>query len=416
MVAQQAHAAVTNAPPRKSANPLCFLMDEDFSVRQELAKELRRRAVDVVEFSSSDRFKETIAGQSPDIVFIDLNRKTPHKCIRALLVLKECGYGGAVQLFGQGEAGTLESFNTIGADCALTMLPPLVKPIGFAAVHKIILDRKLVAAPAASDALALDVALERNMVKFLYQPKLELKTGVMVGAELLVRVAHPERGLLTPDQFMKGTDDDALIDLSRLALIEAVKSSAHFFELGIAIRPSINIGMSHLLRLPIPDLVLMHRPDQINWPGVILEVPAQQVVNKIEALKPRLPRLQQSGISIALDNFGVRAFDLNLLNELALAEIKIDRALVDGCAGNAGNANVCKTIIQMAHNFGAKAAAVGISAAADLHRLAEFGCDFGQGFLLGKPITRQQMDALILSVKDKAPPADAASTGPAVTS
>ncbi len=404
MAVQQAHAAVSQTAPRKSANPLCFLMDEDFSIRQELARELRRRDVDVIEFSSSDRFKETIARQSPDIVFLDLNRITPHKCVRALLVLKECSYAGAVQLFGQGDVRVLESFNTIGTDCALAMLPPLVKPIGFATVHRIIQERKLVAAPAPAPAatLSLESALERNMVKFLYQPKLDLKTRVITGAELLVRIAHPERGLLTPDQFLTGNNEDSLVDLSRLALIDAVKSSAHFLQLGIALRPSINIGMRALLRLPIADLVLMHRPEQVDWPGLTLEVPAQQLANMIEALKTRLPRLQQSGVSIAIDNFGLRAFDLSLLNELPLAEIKIDRALVEGCASNPGNANMCKTIVQMAHNFGAKAAAVGISTAADLQQLAEFGCDFGQGFLLGKPLVRQQMDALILSVKGQA--------------
>jgi EAL domain-containing protein (putative c-di-GMP-specific phosphodiesterase class I) len=401
MVGQHGHAAVSQSAPRKSANPLCFLMDEDFSIRQELARELRRRDVDVIEFSSCDRFKETIARQSPDIVFVDLNRATPHKCVRALLALKECSYAGVVQLFGQGDAKVLESFNTIGIDCALTMLPPLTKPIGFAAVHKIIMDRKLVAAPAPLGAPSLEAAIERNMVKFLYQPKLELKGGVIVGAELLVRIVHPERGLLTPDQFLTGNNEDSLVDLSRLALIEAVKASARFLELGIALRPSINISMSQLSRLPIEDLVLMHRPEQSDWPGLILEVPAQQVGNKIEALKTRLPRMQQTGISIALDNFGLRAFDLNLLNELPPAEIKIDRALVDGCASNVGSANMCKTIIQMAHNFGAKAVAVGISTVADLHQLSEFGCNMGQGFLLGKPVSQQQMSALILSVKNK---------------
>jgi EAL domain-containing protein (putative c-di-GMP-specific phosphodiesterase class I) len=402
MVVQHGHAAAS-ASPRNSANPLCFLMDEDFSIRQALAGELRRRQVDVIEFSNSDRFKETIAGQNPDIVFLDVNRTTPHKCVRALLALKECGYAGPVQLFGQGEARMLESFNAIGADCALTMLPPLTKPIELATVHKIILDRKLVAAqaPALSTAPSLEAALGRNMVKFLYQPKRELKTGIMVGAELLVRIAHPERGLLAPDQFMKGTDDDALIDLSRLALIEAVRSSAHFLQLGVALRTSINISMSQLLRLPIPDLVLMHRPEQADWPGLILEVPAQQITN-VEALKPRLPRLQQFGVSLAIDNFGLRAFNLNLLNEIPLAEIKIDRALVEGCASNSGNANMCKTIIQMAHNFGSKAVAVGISTEADLRQLSEFGCDMGQGFLIGKPVNREQMDALILSVKGQA--------------
>lgn len=402
MAAQQGQAAVLNTGPRKSVNPLCFLMDEDFAVRQQLAKELRRGGVDVVEFSSSDRFKEMVAEQNPDIVFLDLNRTTPHKCVRALLALKECAYSGAVQLFGQGEIRILESFNTIGSDCSLTMLPPLVKPIGFAAVHRIVLDRKLGAATAPSGAPSLEAALAQNRIKFSYQPKRELKTGVIVGAELLVRIGDPERGLLTPDQFIKGADDEALIDLSRLALIEAVRSSAHFLESGIGLKFSINISVSTLLRLPVADLVLMHRPDRSDWPGLILEVPAQQLASKIEALKARSARLQQAGVSIALDNFGLRAFDLNLLNELPLAEIKIDRTLVDGCAANAGSANMCKTVVQIAHNFGCQAVAVGISTEADLHRLAEFGCDLGQGFLFGKPVNRQEMDGLIVSFKGQA--------------
>jgi EAL domain-containing protein (putative c-di-GMP-specific phosphodiesterase class I) len=233
------------------------------------------------------------------------------------------------------------------------------------------------------------------MVRFLYQPKLDLRTGITTGAELLVRIAHPERGLLRPDQFMKGTDDDALVDLSRLALIEAVRSTAHFLQNGIKLLHSINIGLIPLLRLPIADLVLLHRPERTDWPGLLLEVPAQQVATKFDSLKARIPRLQQTGISIALDNFGLRAFDLKLLNEIPFAEIKIDRTLVEGCASSPGNANMCKTIIQMAHNFGSKAVGVGISAEADLRQLAQFGCDMGQGFLLGKPMDRQQMDAVV---------------------
>ena len=105
----------------KSGKPLCFLMDEDFAVRQDLARELRRQDVDVVEFSGSDRFADMVEGQNPDIVFVNVNRAAPHECVRALLALKDCSYSGAIQLFGRCEPKLLDSFNTIGADCALTM-------------------------------------------------------------------------------------------------------------------------------------------------------------------------------------------------------------------------------------------------------------------------------------------------------
>jgi EAL domain-containing protein (putative c-di-GMP-specific phosphodiesterase class I) len=82
---------------------------------------------------------------------------------------------------------------------------------------------------------------------------------------------------------------------------------------------------------------------------------------------------------------------------MPVSEIKIDRSLVEGCASTSTNANICKTIIQIAHNFGCRAAAVGVSTAADLQLLTELGCDTGQGFLLGKPMTAPQLDALVAS-------------------
>jgi EAL domain-containing protein (putative c-di-GMP-specific phosphodiesterase class I) len=401
MVDVQAAIALTKGPAR-SANRLCFLLEEDFAFRQELARELRRNGIDVVEFSNSSRLSDMVDEQNPDIVFIKLNNTAPQQCIRALLALKDCRYSGAVQLFGHCEQKILEGFNAVGADCSLAMLAPLQKPITFAKVLRIILDRKTGAAATPSRAVSLDDALAKNWVKFHYQPKFNLKTKVIVGAEAVVRVAHPELGWLTPDHFLKGADEDALLKLSRLALVDALKASAHFHEQGIVLQLAINIGADSLLNLPVADLALIHRPERGEWPGILLEVPARQVVNKIESLKARSPSLLKSGVSIAIDNFGCGSISLDILGKMPFSEIKIDRSLVQDCATNKDNARICKTVIQMAHNFGSRAAAVGISTEADLRTLLEFDCDVGQGFLFGKPMTTQQIDALIASFSSEA--------------
>jgi len=169
--------------PRKSANPLCFIVDEDFVFRQDLAKELRREDVDTVEFSNSSRFTDMIDDQNPDIVLVNLNSAAPHECVRTLLALKECRYSGAVQLFGHCESKMLESFKTIGVDGSLAMLPPLRKPIKVATIHNIIRERKLGAAPAVPGGVSLKDALAKKMVNFFYQPKFDLKTTLVVGAK-----------------------------------------------------------------------------------------------------------------------------------------------------------------------------------------------------------------------------------------
>jgi EAL domain-containing protein (putative c-di-GMP-specific phosphodiesterase class I) len=145
----------------------------------------------------------------------------------------------------------------------------------------------------------------------------------------------------------------------------------------------------------------MHRPECSNWAGLILEIPERQVVNKFEILKARAPKLQQGGISLAIDNFGRGSSAMDILNRIAFSEIKIDRSLIEGCASNAGNQKICKTLIQMAHNFGSRAAAVGISAQPDLQTLRELGCDLAQGFLLGKPMGVQEIENLIAKFKSE---------------
>src|SRR6516225_7801235 len=393
-------------PQPRGAAPLCFIVDEDFGLRQELSKELRRQAVDVVEFSNSSRLLGMVDDQNPDIVLLNVVGGAPHESMRALLALKECRYGGAVQLFGNCEPKFLESLKVTGLDCGLKMLPPLRMPIKVATLNGIIREQRLGAPVTKGGGISLKDALARRTVTFLYQPKIDLKAGAVTGAEVVARIADPQFGIMTPDQFLKGAEQETLADLTRLAVINALKTSAHFHKLGVALEISINITADVLLQLPMADLILLHRPECSDWAGLILEIPERQIVNKRESLRARLPKLRQCGASIAIDNFGRGSFSFEAISQMPFSEIKIDRSLVEGCGNVSTNANICKTIIQIAHNFGGRAAAVGVSTPADLQLLTRLGCDTGQGFLLGKPMTVQQLDGLVagfLSHADKTP-------------
>jgi EAL domain-containing protein (putative c-di-GMP-specific phosphodiesterase class I) len=389
----------TNMPPQlpRGSAPLCFIIDEDFGLRQELSKELRRQAIDVVEFSNSARLLGMVDDQNPDIVLINVVGGAPHESMRALLALKECRYGGAVQLFGNCEPKFLESLKVTGLDCGLRMLPPLRTPIKVATLQSIIREQKLGAPAIKACGTSLKDALAKQIVTFLYQPKIDLKAGVVTGAEVVARIADPQFGIITPDQFLKGAEQETLVELTRLAVVNALKTSAHFHKLGVAFEISINITADVLLQLPMAELILLHRPECSDWAGLILEIPERQIVNKMESLQARLPKLRQCGASIAIDNFGRGAFSFEAISQMPFSEIKIDRSLVEGCASTSTNANICKTIIQIAHNFGCRAAAVGVSTPADLQLLTQLGCDMGQGFLLGKPMTAPQLDTLVAS-------------------
>jgi EAL domain-containing protein (putative c-di-GMP-specific phosphodiesterase class I) len=228
-----------------------------------------------------------------------------------------------------------------------------------------------------------------------------LKTNTIIGVEIVARVVHPKLGFLAPDQFLKGATEDDLLKLSELALESALAAKVHFHEMGVSLTPAINISAESLLRLPVSDIVLTHRMLFEGLTGVIFEIPERQFVSKAELIKARLPKLQRCGVSIAIDNFGRGPTHLDVLNQIPFSEIKIDRSIVENCAANASNAKMCKSFVQIAHNYGARATAVGISNDADFHKLREFGCDIGQGFLLGAPMQMEEIDALIAKFKNE---------------
>jgi EAL domain-containing protein (putative c-di-GMP-specific phosphodiesterase class I) len=390
----------SSATGTTQVNALCFIIDKDYVFRQGLAAELRRSGIDVVELSSAARLLEMVENQNPNIVLVNVDRSAPHESVRALLVLKDCGYRGVVQLFGNSDLSALDSLNVIGADCALTMLEPLQKPIKATTLHRIIRERKLGSIQPAPEGITLAEALARDLVTFLYQPKFDLKSkNLVIGAEAMARVNHPRLGLLTPDGFLKGADQDDLLNLSSHALVSAATSSLHFHELGLAMQISINVSVENLLSLPIVETVSRYRPERNDWGGVMFEITSRQLVNKSNALKSVAAKLTEAGVPIAIDNFGIGTINFDVLNRLKCAEVKIDRSLVEGCANDDGKKRICRSIIQIAHNFGAKAVAVGLSNEADLGALAALDCDLAQGFLFGKPMTVHQIDSSIAKSK-----------------
>jgi EAL domain-containing protein (putative c-di-GMP-specific phosphodiesterase class I) len=104
---------------------------------------------------------------------------------------------------------------------------------------------------------------------------------------------------------------------------------------------------------------------------------------------------------LAIDNFGRGNSSFGLFKELPFSEIKIDRSFVHGCAVDKGDANICKTVVELAHNFGSKASAVGIETSEDAGKLADLGCDSGQGYLFAKPMTEQELLGMVMAAHGK---------------
>jgi EAL domain-containing protein (putative c-di-GMP-specific phosphodiesterase class I) len=134
----------------------------------------------------------------------------------------------------------------------------------------------------------------------------------------------------------------------------------------------------------------------------VVDVAETQVLGKLSLLKGKLAELQRAEVVLAIDNFGRAQSRFEIFKQVPFAQVKIDRSFVDGCAGDQGQSNICKAMIQLAHSFGAKAVAVGIETNTDAQHLTDIGCDIGQGYLFGRPMPEQDMLRVVTGTR---PPA-----------
>ena len=134
----------------------------------------------------------------------------------------------------------------------------------------------------------------------------------------------------------------------------------------------------------------------MRWPGLLLDVTEEQVVDNIEAIQAMSPDLVACNVTLAIDDFGRAKLPPSKLRELPFTELKLDRAFVNGCADDLARSTICRSAIELAHHFGCTAVAVGIERGVDMRALSTMGCDLGQGFLFGQPVPEEELVEILI--------------------
>ena len=194
---------------------------------------------------------------------------------------------------------------------------------------------------------------------------------------------------------MPGASESELMSLSELAITSALKAGLRFAELGVNMRFAVNIPVEVLVKLSIPDPRACASRQVEQWPGLIIDVTEEQIVTDLPLAIELTKKLAPVNVKLAIDNFGPGYSSLARLKELPFVELKLDPAFVTDCSTDRVNAPLCKTVIDLAHNFGSHAVAIGIEKASDAMALTSMGCDIGQGFLLGQPMPEDRFMSLL---------------------
>jgi EAL domain-containing protein (putative c-di-GMP-specific phosphodiesterase class I) len=385
----------TTATSGERRSPLAFIIDEEPSIRQFVSLILQGSGVDTIEFIDGASFRETPITRAPEVVFLNVNLEA-QDAVHSIETLSNSNFAGAVQLISNRGSAVLDTVRQAGEQMKIRMLPVLKKPFETSTIQKIMSELKLGHGPASSGVkIRLAEALKNNWVEFWYQPKIDLRRKQLAGAEAFARVCHPEHGVLTPQSFMPDADEASVLTLAERALVSALKSGLNLSRFGVNLRIAINVPVKCLVKLPVGQIVREHRPQADEWPGLMIDVTEEQIVSEITLANELSKTFAEHNVKLAIDDFGKGYASLMKLKELPFAEMKLDRSFVIGCGTDRVHAPICKTVIDLAHSFGALAVGIGLEKASDTMALVSMGCDLGQGFLFGQPMPEERFIALL---------------------
>jgi len=386
--------AHTAAIENSARVPLCFVVDSDASIRHFLSLVLHGVGVDTEEFAHGKSIEAALGTREPNLVFLNIMLESS-EAIETVIALGRRGYSGHIQLMSARGSAVLAHVKSIGEQHRLQMLPVLKKPFETSAVIKIMQELKLGDPPAIAGRVDLEEALKKNWIEFWYQPKIDLRKKQLVGVEAFARARHPSNGVLLPNAFMPGARESAVLELSELALTQSLNASQKFATLGANLRLSVNMPVSALTKLPLAEIVQTERTKFERWPGLIIDIPEDQIISEMALANETMKKLRPLDVQLAVDHFGRGYGALARLKESPFAEFKLDRAFVTDAGTDKVNAPLCKTVIDLAHNFGSTAVAIGIERASDALALTSMGCHYGQGFLLGQPMPEERFMSLL---------------------
>ena len=243
-------------------------------------------------------------------------------------------------------------------------------------------------------------ALAHNQFLVYYQPQIDMKTGLIVGAEALVRWNDPVEGLIAPGRFIPIAEDTGLIGaIGDWVLAETCRQGALWRKAGLPdLKLAVNLS-SHQFSHGDIGAQTEHILKNTGFPAELLELELTEsaIMSREQQAELVLSDLHNMGVNLAIDDFGTGYSSFAYLQRYQLDVLKIDKSFVDDVADNSESQALVTAIISMAHILGLKALAEGVEQQAQLDYLQQQGCDYYQGYLCSKPLSAEDFEQLIRS-------------------
>jgi diguanylate cyclase (GGDEF)-like protein len=241
----------------------------------------------------------------------------------------------------------------------------------------------------------LRLAIERNEFQLYFQPRVDCRSGKLVGAEALIRWIHPEQGLISPIRFIPIAEESGLIiPIGTWVINEACRQQASWRTKGFKdIVVSVNLSAVQLHEPSLLEVVAESlATHQLNPALIELELTESLLMEHVTTTIELLHDIRKLGVSLSIDDFGTGYSSLNYLHRFPIDKLKIDQSFVSDMLDDPNDLAITKAIIGLGHTLGLRVVAEGVETVAEMQVLSAADCDELQGYLFGKPMPAEIFD------------------------
>jgi diguanylate cyclase (GGDEF)-like protein/PAS domain S-box-containing protein len=264
-------------------------------------------------------------------------------------------------------------------------------------------------AKAAYEAIVLEGQLNDAVLKqqfeLYFQPQVRCDDGTVSGAEALLRWRHPERGLITPDEFIPLAEQRrVMLPIGRWVLQEAARWASAMRRKGYGPLPvAVNLSNQQFHSPDFIDaLAAILRDTALPGQLLELEITERMLMDDLPQIRRALSQIKWLGIKVSIDDFGTGFSSLGRLKDLPIDRLKIDRSFVKDLPSDRGSIAMAQAVVNVGHSLGLAVIAEGVETSAQAHALAELGCDEMQGYAIARPLPAADFERWLISYRSGA--------------
>jgi EAL domain-containing protein (putative c-di-GMP-specific phosphodiesterase class I)/FixJ family two-component response regulator len=388
---------------------LTILVDDDLFILKMVTKQLNRAGISNIQTFDDPTAALVKIKQDPyaiGLVITDLHMPQLDG-VEFIRQLGSIGFLGSVILISGEDKRVLQSARQLASGYKLQILGYLEKPVQPEALIALLNGKDTTEESITMAHFGrqkdytgqeLKKAIDDYQLVNYYQPKVELKTGQIVGFETLLRWNHPTDGLIAPGKFIELAERSNLIEeLTRQMMAGprgALSETSHWHDLGYKVSVAVNISPTSLADSKFPEFVVEQLERARLAPEfLMIEVTESKLAADRLASLAALARLRLQKIDLSIDDFGTGYSSLAQLRDIPFNELKIDIGFVQGASKSKSKATILRACITMAKELGITTVAEGVETREDWDFLASLNCDYGQGYFVAKPMPANEVPA-----------------------